>query len=121
MRRFLGILVGATILAMPLTVSGHHYLKHQFFVYCGQSTNYMIDAHVVLSYDGGWQDGQTGGPHGDITFVVPGEVTEANLVVEFPGYCTYDKPIQLDSRPRKGGRGYWIDIYPLPCQPAPER
>ncbi len=120
MRRFLGFLVGAAILSMPLTVSAHHHLNHQFFIYCGYSTNYMPDAHVTISYAGGSQSGMARSPHGDITFRLPGEVTEAQLIVTYDGYCPFDEQIQLSERPRKGGRGYWIGIYPG-CQPEPQR
>jgi hypothetical protein len=117
MRRFLGILVGATILSMPLTVSAHHHLKHDFYVYCGQSTNFMPDAHVTLAYDGGYQEGDTKRPHGNVTFRVPGEVRRAQLVVTYPGYCDYDEEISLGAKPRSGGQGYWIPIYPCPAGP----
>jgi len=114
MRRFLGILVGATILSMPLTVSGHHFLKHQFFIYCGYTTNYMPDAWVKVSWDDGSDEGFTSWPHGDIVFRIPGEVTEVTLQVDYPPpYCplTVDH-FPIDSRPRNGGKGYWVDIYP---------
>jgi hypothetical protein len=117
MRRFLGILVGATILSMPLTVSAHHFLKHDFYIYCGESTNFMIGAHVTLSYAGGYQEGDTGKPHGNVTFRVPGEVTDAQLTVTYPGYCDLDEVIALDARPRSGGQGYWVAIYPCPAGP----
>jgi hypothetical protein len=112
MRRFLGVLVGATILTMPLIASGHRHIQHEFFVYCGQTTNYMVDATVTISYEGGFATAQTRRPHGNVTFRLPGTVTEAQVVVDYPGYCTFDEVVPLDSRPRKGGRGYWIDIYP---------
>lgn len=122
MRRFLGILVGATILSMPLAVSGHNHLRHQFFVYCEYTTNYMPDAWVQVTYgDGESQGGFTRWPHGDIVFRLPGEVTTVDLEVEYDKpYCKLTvQDFELDSRPRNGGKGYWIGIYPG-C-PQPER
>ena len=126
MRRFLGILVGATILSMPLTVSAHHHLKHDFHVYDSETLHYIPGATVLVEYGDDSVSGVTGGApaqaatlrQGSIQFRLPGEYPVVHVTVVADGYCDFEEDIYLGTRPHVGGRGIWIPMEPCPVQPG---
>jgi hypothetical protein len=117
MRRFLGILVGATILSMPLTVSAHHHLKHEFFVYDADTHAHVLGALVEVCYDGDCEPPLTTiAPHGSAMFRLPGEYPEVWVVVTADGYDSWEGWVPLSFRPHVGGRGIWIGLNALADQ-----
>lgn len=124
MRRFLGILVGATILSMPLTVSAHHHLKHEFHVYDQVTLDYIAGAIVTVDYPDGSVWGPTGGDtqpssrlqQGSIQFRLPGEYPLVHVTVVADDYCPFEEDIYLGYRPHVGGQGIWIALEPCPAK-----
>jgi hypothetical protein len=112
MTRLLRILFGLTILAAPVVVSAHHHLKHDFYVYDTSSRDFIYGAVVTVTYETGSQEGETGSPHGNVQFRLPGEFEFVQVRVEAVGYEPFDGTIRLGFRPHVGGKGIWIGLDP---------
>ena len=124
MRRFLGILVGAAVLSLPIAVAAHHHLKHEFHVYDADTLDYIAGATVSVEYLAGSVTGLTGGgsepssrlQQGSVQFRLPGEYPWVHVTVTADGYCPYEEDIYLGGRPHVGGQGIWVAMEA--CQAA---
>lgn len=116
--RLLSITLGLIAWIGLVGAAPHHRLKHDFYVYDGATAGeFVIGAEVTLSwvagdgYEGGTVSGFTGGRHGRVQFVVPGEPEFVLVTIEADGYVTAEFNVRLGGHPHVGGNGIWLCIY----------
>lgn len=95
-----------------VTVRGHHHFKQDFYIYDVATTDFVIGAVVTVSYPGGSQQAESRRPHGNASFIVPGELTTLDVRVTAAGYEPLDRSVFLNGRPNVGGKGFWIGLSP---------
>jgi len=97
--------------AADLAESGSKYVKRGFFVYDTVTNEYVDGATVTIYASDGAQVGETGGPHGLVTFLVPAKDAGVDIEVSAVGYADFSGSVTFGAK-RGVGVGDWIGIQP---------
>ena len=106
----------ALVLAISLAAvgaRGHHHFKQDFYVYDTATADFVLGALVTVSYSGVSQQAETRRPHGNVWFIVPGELATLDVTVVATGYEPEQRTVALNGRPNVGGKGFWVGLTPL--------
>jgi hypothetical protein len=108
-----GIAIILSMAFATVTVRGHHHFKQDFYIYDVATTDFVVGAVVTVSYTGGSQQAESRRPHGNASFIVPGELATLDVSVTASGYAPDERTVVLNGRPNVGGKGFWIGLTPL--------
>lgn len=101
-----------TLSLAVLAAAGHHHFKQDFYVYDLATSDFVIGATVTVSWPGESLTSATRRPHGNASFIVPGECDWLDVTVVAGGYITDTRRVYTNGKPNVGGKGFWIGLMP---------